>query len=466
MAEERQGVSYAGDFEVVHAMISSKNGQVRADLLTDVQITELNIFENMFRSAVTGSILITDTREVITKFPFMGQEILTLKVVTPSPLLKSNKLDVFDFTETRFVINKVAVRTQIGSGAQLYDLSFVSEHAVINNRKRLSRSFVKSKSNIGEMVKELLQSELGIPEDKTFVEDTLGSRSLIVPNLNPHTFINLVGQEAISKKSGSPHYVFFENKNGVHFRSIQDLYEQDLRGLFQAGDKGTDEEYFGGDVDSGKIVQSYRRILQYSLNTRNDLMLNSQSGMIGGKVIEHNLYRKRLDTKTFNYFNDDDYYKFFRIEGGASERGYTDIFDDAPDDELENTRVSVIPISKNKSEHDMYFELQKTPNKKIETINERQSRFTELSNGISLKLTVHGYTGLAVGDMIRVFLPTIGGDDNDGIFNELFSGDYLISTLRHTFALPIGTHAITMDVVKDGLKNTVQLPSVLGTGAR
>ena len=110
---------------------------MRADLLTDVQITELNIFENMFRSAVTGSILITDTREVITKFPFMGQEILTLKVVTPSPLLKSNKLDVFDFTETRFVINKVAVRTQIGFGAQLYDLSFVSEHAVINNRKRL-----------------------------------------------------------------------------------------------------------------------------------------------------------------------------------------------------------------------------------------------------------------------------------------------------------------------------------------
>ena len=36
MAEERQGVSYAGDFEVVHAMISSKNGQVRADLLTDL----------------------------------------------------------------------------------------------------------------------------------------------------------------------------------------------------------------------------------------------------------------------------------------------------------------------------------------------------------------------------------------------------------------------------------------------
>ena len=48
MSMERQGVSYAGEFELVHAMISSKDGKVRADLLQDVQITELNIFENMF----------------------------------------------------------------------------------------------------------------------------------------------------------------------------------------------------------------------------------------------------------------------------------------------------------------------------------------------------------------------------------------------------------------------------------
>ena len=35
--------------------------------------------------------------------------------------------------------------------------------------------------------------------------------------------------------------------------------------------------------------------------------------MIGGKVVEHNLYRKKLETKTFDYFDDSDYDRGARI---------------------------------------------------------------------------------------------------------------------------------------------------------
>ena len=34
--------------------------------------------------------------------------------------------------------------------------------------------------------------------------------------------------------------------------------------------------------------------------------MNTYGGMIGGKVVEHNLYRKN-ETKTFDYFDDNDY---------------------------------------------------------------------------------------------------------------------------------------------------------------
>ena len=455
MTMVRQGVSYAGEFELVHAMISSKDGKVRADLLQDVQITELNIFENMYRSAITGSIIITDMREIITKFPFIGQEIFTLKIKTPSPLIKE-KIDIIDFTETRFIISNIALRGQIGSGAQVYDMTFVSEQAIVNNRKRISKSYVKVKSNIGEMVRDLLLQELGLPQDKIFIDETIGTRSLVMGNVNPHTFINTVAEEAISKKHGSPHYVFFENKNGLFFTSLQELYDKPTRGLFHAGDKATDEDYLRNDPDSGKVIQSYRRILDYTFFTENDLLLNSKAGMIGGKVIEHNLFRKKLETKTFNYFDDNDYYKYTRIEGDKSERTYTDIFNDVSEDEITNSRISVIPISKDINEHDMYFELKKTPNQKIKTVTDRQSRFIELNSGIGMKATIHGYTGLAVGDIVTINLPTIGGDDDDGNINEIYSGDYLIQTLRHTFSLPVSTHTITMDVVKDGLRNPIE----------
>ena len=36
--------------------------------------------------------------------------------------------------------------------------------------------------------------------------------------------------------------MFFENKDGIHFRSLQSLYEQDMKGLFHVGDIGFDEK--------------------------------------------------------------------------------------------------------------------------------------------------------------------------------------------------------------------------------
>ena len=39
---------------------------------------------------------------------------------------------------------------------------FISEQTIVN-KKRISKSYVKTKSNIGEMVKDLLIEELGVP---------------------------------------------------------------------------------------------------------------------------------------------------------------------------------------------------------------------------------------------------------------------------------------------------------------
>ena len=451
----RQGVQYAGEVEFLEVMITSPDGQsVRLDANNDVTITEINVFEDMFRHSITGNLLITDTKEFINKFPIVGQERLTMKIKTPSPEIKKEDIfegEIFDFIERRFVINKVQSRDGIASGAQFYELKFISEHALVNSTKKISKSYVNSKSNIGEMVEDLLKNELGLPQDKIFVEPTLGSRSMLMQNINPHTFIQNLTKEAISKEDGSPNYVYYENKNGVFFRTLQHMYKQQSRGQFHFGDKATDEEYDGKDVDSGKVIQSYRRILDMSLINGHDLLLNAHAGMMGGNVIEQNFYHKRLETKKYNYLDDKYYKRYDRIEGGISERVYTaDSLGDASPDDIENTNTSVIPISKS-SDMDMSFELKKTPNKRVDTILERQSRFLELTEGLKIKMDTHGYTGVAVGDVITVNVNTIGGDDNDGNIVKFYSGDYLIKELRHTFSPPVKTHVMTMVVVKDGL---------------
>ena len=183
-------------------------------------------------------------------------------------------------------VHKIPIRTSIGSGAQFYEFQFISDHAVVNATKRLSKSYVKTKSNIGEMVEDLLVTELGISSEKVVknIEGTVGSRPLLVQNSNPLAFVSRLTKEAISEENGSSEYVFFANKNGLHFRTLQSLFEREPRGLFHNGDQGFDEKY-DNDENSGKITQHFRKILDFELVQGSDFLHNNHKGMIGGKLL-------------------------------------------------------------------------------------------------------------------------------------------------------------------------------------
>ena len=153
------GVQISGEIQWIEGIITSPDGSTVADLREDVLLTEVVLFEHIFRSSISGTLVITDTMEILSKFPFMGQEILTLRFKTPSPqmnelnIARDNIGDFLDFTTMRFIINKVPIRGAISNGAQTYTLHFVSEHGIIDSRKRISKSYVKSKSNIIHMEK-------------------------------------------------------------------------------------------------------------------------------------------------------------------------------------------------------------------------------------------------------------------------------------------------------------------------
>ena len=77
------GAMYAGDFIIREALLISPTGSI-ADLLKDVAIVEINIFEDIMKSSLTGSIIIGDTNNVVSLLPIVGQEYLTLKLETPT----------------------------------------------------------------------------------------------------------------------------------------------------------------------------------------------------------------------------------------------------------------------------------------------------------------------------------------------------------------------------------------------
>ena len=77
------GIQFAGEFDLQEALVISPTGEV-TDLLTDLMVVEINIFEDIFKNSISGSVLVTATRKIFSKLPMMGQEKLSLKIATPS----------------------------------------------------------------------------------------------------------------------------------------------------------------------------------------------------------------------------------------------------------------------------------------------------------------------------------------------------------------------------------------------
>ena len=310
----------------------------------------------------------------------------------------------------------------------------------------------------------LVEDDDGIKTSKdVFIEPTTGNRRYVIPNLNPFTAINILSEEAMSKvgqndSTPSPHYLFFENKNGLNFRSLQSLYNQELRDIFHVGDIGFDEKPIDGDKESGKTIQNFRRVLAYEIKTRNDLFQSGASGMLGGRLVTHDIFKKNYNVRTYNYFNDDDFESNRRLsESKSASRIYSK--ERFVSSDFSNSTTMVVPTSKTTKG----FDAQHTTSKKLdgfsdatrldETSLQRRSRMNEYGGGLAIQMVVHGRTTLTVGDLIYLFVPSLGDTEAK---NKFYSGTYLVTKLRHTFDARVQAHEITMEVAKDSLSEDIQ----------
>ena len=213
-------LQYSGEFNLFECKLFTDGGNT-IDLSKGNQILAIDIYEDIFKGGLTGSIFIADTHSLITALPIVGHEGLSIKIQTPGFTEKHSSLD---FTDRRmFVIYKIALRSELSQGAQVYQLKFASQELLISDRIAVSKSYT---ANISTMVKDVFTNEKYIgTKKKLFIESTQGVRKIVVPHSHPYVFINRLAKESIST-TGSPHYMFFENADGFHFRTLQDLYKQ------------------------------------------------------------------------------------------------------------------------------------------------------------------------------------------------------------------------------------------------
>ena len=436
---------YAGQFVADKVKLFASSGTV-----VDITklVTALNLYEDLYKACITGDITIVDTNNVIMEAPIIGQEFLGFKITTPG-------IDEFalDYSTHVFTVTKINSRVPARPGVMVYNLAFSSPEGLRNERTRVSKSYADS---IDGIVEDVLSSAKYINTKKTlFMEETKGIKKMVVPYLHPHKLINQLKMEAISKKHDSPHYMFYENTLGVHFRTLDSMYAQKSIADFHAGD-------MGGEVS---LEEELKRVLQFQIVGSNDLLLNTVTGMLSSNIITHDIYRKEYRSDDFDYINDfDNNYRVNYDDGNQD----NPIYNDGPIDEFDNqisefdgARRYVHPTSTiiNNSDAQHYAEGNNpyTANNISKTIMSRKSKLAELTQGVSVLLRVHGTTQLNVGAMVNFNLPITGakhsGEDND----KYLSGKYIIKSLRHMFEFTEKRHSCAMTLVKDSISSELPM---------
>jgi hypothetical protein len=450
-------LNYAGEYDLLELNLHSSSGNV---VNLENSYREINLFENMFSNTITGTILVLDIDNIIMNLPIVGQEYLSFKIQTPT--LEDHAID---YTKHLMSVYKIDTRLP-DKNAEAFLLHFCSPELLKNKRIRLSKSYTESTDKI---VTDILQNEKSINTGKNlFIEETKGIKKIISPNKTPYGLISDLATDSISAVNDSPNYVFFENTKGIHFRTLESLYNEPSIGEFISSDDGAIDIQKGGVMD---ISTKLKQVLQYTISSNNDTMKSIESGMLASKTIEYNIFQKKYNVNYYNYFTD--FYKNKRV---SDDRGKDNpIYNETPIDESGKTmgdysdaKIFLQPTSKNSTGNDAQHDGSYEPNNVAKTISSRNSKHTELEHGVKIIMKINGTTTLYVGAIIDFILPIVGKNHQDEEFDLYNSGRFLITKLRHVFTRTGTQHKIFMTAVKDSVntglpQNTKQLqPSTDG----
>ena len=441
-------LNFAGEYAISELKLMSSSGNV-VDL--SMAYTALSLFEDIFSSSMSGLVVVADTNNILMNLPVTGQDYLSMKIVTPS-LEKSP----IDYTQTVFAVNKIDTRVD-ADGTQVFQLHFISPELLRNERVRISKSY---ESTISNMVYDALNNAKYINTNKEiFLEETKGIRKIVVPNSHPFDFIKKLAREAESEEFNSPHYLFYENIFGIHFRSIESLYRQASIGSYHAGDLGFHI------TEGGKIEEEYARVLDYSIDSNNDTLANVVGGMLASKIITHDIVQKKYDINRHDYFQD--FYKYKRVNYNSTTKD-NPIYSEVPLDTFGNnlgnfdeSRIHLHPTStinnKDASHYTSDSELLYESNAIPETLLSRQAKFMELNAGTSINMQIKGNTTIACGDIVEFDMPIVGKSHGKGDSDIYYSGRYLISKLRHIFQPSSNNHEIALTLVKDSFSRELPI---------
>ena len=453
-------IEFAGDYDLKNIFLHNHLGEV-----TDIKnlVQELNIYESIYKNALTGSVVIIDAQNLIAKLEIQGLERISFTLSTPGA---NNTRDIVDASETTghpFHVYKITDRKQLAPGTLLYTLHFGSREFMRNLRTKVSQAY---EGRLDRSVYNIFLDENYLDSRKTLTFEPCGnSDKIVIPNLRPFDAINMIANKALPEKSNGVGYYFYETTKGFHFRSWENMVVSE--GQF---DRPIKQEFYymplninDPNIDN-KIEHEYKSVESYRfINNFHDVAANTVGGTYGHRVITHNLFDKSYRKDDYNYHQQ--FSLTEHTDRGRNDKGRNYAIGDSDVDETPinlvttSSKVSDYPESRVSLQSTTRF-LHNVDKGSVYGLDVLQdgpklgqgiAQQAQVVQGTTLKLVVKGQSYLEAGDLIDFKLRSVDEKNPDGEEDPQYSGKYVITKIRHQ--VNAEKYVMVLECAKDSVKS-------------
>ena len=439
---------FAGDYNLKSINLIGNNGDI-----IDIKrlVAELNIWESIYNNSITGSAVILDTLNLISRLPLQGTERISFKLSTPGT--GNNKAGLIDAsikTGVPFHIYKLSSKEQLSEGVVKYVLHFCSRGMIRNTRTRVSQAYT---GPLHEAVAKICTDKNTLDtRNRLYFEPTRNKTTIVIPNMRPLDAVKLIAQKSLPGNTKGVGYYFYETTKGYHFRSwesmvaIQGKFPRKIAAVFDYFIRNTEDEGKDSHLQNMEAVKKYNFVNNY------DSMAQQAMGTYAHRVITHNIYDKSWDIKKYKYHAHYGDHQHADIDS-SEKYPIMDVpvdFDQKSISEYDESLVTLQPTTQ-------YLHNNATGPEGIDVADAGHNEATRVSqansvgNGVQLHLEVSGHSWLQAGDVIFFALRTIepgkGGVGKGDTLDDRYAGRYVITHLRHRVIEE--EYILSLDCVKD-----------------
>lgn len=419
-----ESLRFAGDISIRKLQLVSSNNF--AIDITD-QMIGIEMHEDLFSPFITMTIVVRESLDFINSLPLRGEEIINVEFCTPT-FTKDNTI-----VKGKFYVYKLSDRQLLNDRNSVYALHCISYEALTDINVKQSKAF---RGNISDIAETLIKSD-GLNTTKKYnIEPTKNATKYVSNFWSPIKNLNFIAANAINK-NGSASYLFFENRTGFNFVSLDSLYSQTVYQNFIKDNYVRDTN---GTESFRNLDRDYQRIIEFRVKTLYDSLKTTNSGAYSSRLFAYDLVKKKYFAKDYIASND-----FAKTQHLNKLPLYTSL---KPVSAVNAIHTEV----RHFGSHNGFAD---TSNTMFE--QSRNSAIQILRSSV-VEIEVFGRTDYTVGQKVYIQVPkpapvaasdSMNSDASKGIIDTTYSGNYIVTAINHV--IDRKSHTCILELSKESM---------------